>query len=225
MFREVGFRISECYYSMKLDLESYTRGSQNQKEGTHFRFGQRLVQIVRKNEVLGKITWEPVENGKTSMGIFVKQAHRGKGFGTALMAETLHHLKSNGVKSVELGVDGNNLPALKLYREFGFDVQSTHFYVMMPCCNIHVSELRHQQKSVRDKTLPLTNEPAYPSRAHLYSVPTAGFEYVCSYEEGMLFTRRKQKGTLCALPAEIEHFLEASEYKYIKVIRMREDSE
>lgn len=135
MFREVGFRISECYYSMKLDLESYTRGSQNQKEGTHFRFGQRLVQIVRKNEVLGKITWEPVENGKTSMGIFVKQAHRGKGFGTALMAETLHHLKSNGVKSVELGVDGNNLPALKLYREFGFDVQSTHFYVMMPCRN------------------------------------------------------------------------------------------
>lgn len=45
----------------------------------------------------------------------------------------LHQIRTEGVKAIELGVDANNLPALKLYRRFGFDVCKTHFYILVPC--------------------------------------------------------------------------------------------
>jgi ribosomal protein S18 acetylase RimI-like enzyme len=133
MFREAGFRISECYYSMRLNLESCLTRIEHLQDRTHFRVGERRLELIRKNQVLGKIVWDVVENGKTSIGVFVKKAHRGKGLGTVLMTKALHHLKNEGVKLVELGVDGNNLPALKLYRQFCFEVYATYFYVVKPC--------------------------------------------------------------------------------------------
>jgi len=133
MFREAGFKISECYYSMKLDLDRYKHDKQYPIENGSFSFKERSIEIVQEDEVLGNITWDPVENRKTSIGIEVMRACRGKGFGTALMAEALYRLKTEGTKVVELGVDGNNLPALKLYRKFGFEVYRTHFYIIVPC--------------------------------------------------------------------------------------------
>ena len=133
MFREAGFRISDCYYSMKLNVESKLSKNEQQRKRIHFRVRGSRLELVRNSQILGKVTWDPIQNGKTSIGVFVKRAYRGKGIGTALMAETLHYLKNEGVKSVQLGTDGNNLPALKLYRKFGFEVSTTQFYVMMPC--------------------------------------------------------------------------------------------
>jgi ribosomal protein S18 acetylase RimI-like enzyme len=132
MFREAGFKISECYYSMKLDLESYKCDKKYPIREGSFRFKERSIEIVKENEILANITWDPVEDGKTSIGINVAQAHRGKGFGTTLMAEALRKLKTDGVKVLELGVDGNNLPALRLYRKFGFEPYATHFYITAP---------------------------------------------------------------------------------------------
>jgi ribosomal protein S18 acetylase RimI-like enzyme len=130
MFREAGFRISECYYSMKLNLDSYEYGKEGTiKEGS-FRFKQRSIEVVRKNEVLGKIKWNHVENAKTSIGVCVEPAYRGKSLGTALMAKALNLLKAEGRKVIELGVDGNNIPALKLYRKFNFEPYATHFYMI-----------------------------------------------------------------------------------------------
>jgi len=102
-------------------------------EDGSFRFKERSIEIVQRNKALGKITWDSVENGKTSIGVFVVRSHRGKGFGTALMAKALHKLKAEGIKTIELGVDGNNLLALKLYRKFGFEVHATHFYIAKLC--------------------------------------------------------------------------------------------
>jgi hypothetical protein len=133
VFREAGFRISDCYYSMRLKLESHTSKNGNRRKGLHFHVGNRRLELIGKNHVLAKIIWDPIRNGKTSIGVFVKQAYRRRGLGTALMTEALRHLRKRGVKSVELGVDGNNLPALKLYRKFCFEVYETQFYLMMPC--------------------------------------------------------------------------------------------
>jgi GNAT superfamily N-acetyltransferase len=132
-FREAGFKISECYYSMKLDLDRYECDNKYLTNGNRFSFQKRSIEIVRENRVLGKVVWDAVKDGKTNIGICVKQIHRGKGLGTALIARALLRLKGSGVKTVELGVDGNNLPALKLYRKFGFEVYATHFYVILPC--------------------------------------------------------------------------------------------
>ena len=133
VFREAGFRISDCYYSMRLKFESHTSKNERQRKRTRFHVGNRRLEVIRKNQVLAKITWDPIQDGKTSIGVFVRQAYRRKGLGTALMAEALRLLRNKGVKSVELGVDGNNLAALKLYRKFGFEVYETQFYMIMPC--------------------------------------------------------------------------------------------
>lgn len=131
-FREAGFRISECYYSMKLDLDTYKHKKEYPIEEGSFHLKERSIEIVQQNGVLGKIMWDLVENWKTCIGVYVTPARRGRGLGTALMAEGLSRLKTDGVKVVELGVDGNNLPALKLYRKFGFEVYATHFYINLP---------------------------------------------------------------------------------------------
>jgi ribosomal protein S18 acetylase RimI-like enzyme len=67
MFREAGFKISECYYSMKLNLDSYKDSREHPLvEGT-FQLKKRSIRIVQENEVLGRVTWEPVKNEKTSL--------------------------------------------------------------------------------------------------------------------------------------------------------------
>lgn len=48
------------------------------------------------------------------------------------MTKALHKLKIEGVKTIELGVDGNNLAALKLQGNLGFRAYKTHFYVFAP---------------------------------------------------------------------------------------------
>ncbi|MGD8505894.1 MAG: GNAT family N-acetyltransferase [Candidatus Bathyarchaeota archaeon] len=133
LFREAGFKISECYYSMKLELDIYKCSEEYPIESGSFRFKERSIEIVLDDEVLGKITWDPVENRKTSIDICVTRSYRGKGLGTRLMAKALHRLKAEGIKVIEIGVDGNNLPALKIYRKFGFEVCVTHFYILKPC--------------------------------------------------------------------------------------------
>jgi ribosomal protein S18 acetylase RimI-like enzyme len=101
MFREVGFRISDCYYSMRLNLETHPAKHEHQRKRMHFHAGLRSLEIVSQNQALGKITWEPIQHGRTSIGVSVKLAHRRKGLGTALLSEALHHLKDKGVKSVD----------------------------------------------------------------------------------------------------------------------------
>jgi len=130
LFREAGFKISECYYSMNMNLDSYEPGTRSPSRGITFHHEEGKIEILKRDKILGKVTWNPIENGETDIGIYVEPAHRGKGFGAALMAKALEKLKADGAKVIELGVDGNNLPALKLYRKFGFKVHKTHFYIL-----------------------------------------------------------------------------------------------
>jgi len=131
MFREAGFKISECYYSMKLDVDAFKPRKECSMKELTFRSEERSTDILDGNEVLGTITWDPIENGRTSIDVYVAPAHRGKGLGTALLKKALQRLETEGVKEIELGVDANNLPALKLYRKFGFTVFRTHFYIVV----------------------------------------------------------------------------------------------
>ncbi len=52
--------------------------------------------------------------------IFVEKTRRGKGIGRKLMARGLRAAKRHGVKSLSLGVEGENCPAMRLYKKFGF---------------------------------------------------------------------------------------------------------
>ncbi len=52
--------------------------------------------------------------------IAVKKESRGKGIGKFLMSELLFRAKLNGVSSVYLEVRDNNIPAIQMYKSFGF---------------------------------------------------------------------------------------------------------
>ncbi|RLE86713.1 MAG: hypothetical protein DRJ67_06555 [Thermoprotei archaeon] len=52
----------------------------------------------------------------------VVREHRGRGIGGQLLSFALGRLKQLGVKRVELAVDLNNLPAVRLYSRAGFGV-------------------------------------------------------------------------------------------------------
>jgi diaminopimelate decarboxylase len=56
-----------------------------------------------------------------TLGMFVIEPWRGRGVGSALMAEALRWARANGVQRVELTVYPHNRAAIALYRRFGFD--------------------------------------------------------------------------------------------------------
>jgi mycothiol synthase len=51
--------------------------------------------------------------------------YRALGYGRALLAAGLDHLKARGAASITLGVDGGNATPLQLYRSAGFEVTSS----------------------------------------------------------------------------------------------------
>ena len=60
------------------------------------------------------------------VGIAVDRRCRGQGLGTRFLAECLAALKEEGVTSVELTVDADNAPALRVYQDkLGFIVRET----------------------------------------------------------------------------------------------------
>jgi putative acetyltransferase len=52
--------------------------------------------------------------------MFVVATHRGRGVGTALMAEAMRWAREHAVERIELTVYPHNVAAIALYRRFGF---------------------------------------------------------------------------------------------------------
>ncbi|HYF12423.1 MAG TPA: GNAT family N-acetyltransferase [Actinomycetota bacterium] len=55
-----------------------------------------------------------------TLGMFVIASHRGRGVGTALMAEAMRWASEHEIERVELTVYPHNVAAIALYRRFGF---------------------------------------------------------------------------------------------------------
>jgi mycothiol synthase len=57
----------------------------------------------------------------------VLQEHRRRGVGTALLAQSLHTLRANGMEWAQLGADADNLTgAVRLYKRAGFAIRKTY---------------------------------------------------------------------------------------------------
>src|SRR5690625_4475734 len=72
-----------------------------------------------EGEIVGFANFTPVtEEGKTELAaIYLYPEHQGKGIGTALLDEGLHHIK--GVKDVIVDVEKENEKGNTLYKEIG----------------------------------------------------------------------------------------------------------
>ena len=64
--------------------------------------------------------------------IGVAGSERGRGLGRALAVLGLHHLRERGMAVCILYVEGDNAPALRLYRALGFMVRHTHRCYALP---------------------------------------------------------------------------------------------
>ena len=71
-------------------------------------------------EVVG-FHWTKVEDGVGEVYVVgVDPSEQGSGLGTALTTRGLRHLHESGVRTVDLYVEGDNDPALAVYRRLGF---------------------------------------------------------------------------------------------------------
>jgi mycothiol synthase len=74
----------------------------------------------RDDDVVG-FHWTKVEDGVGEVYVVgVDPSEQGSGLGTALTAKGLRHLHESGVRTVDLYVEGDNDPALAVYRRLGF---------------------------------------------------------------------------------------------------------
>jgi putative acetyltransferase len=67
----------------------------------------------------------PVTRHVATLGMFVADAWRGRGIGTALLNEALRWARWVGVEKLELTVYPRNAAAIALYRRFGFVEEGT----------------------------------------------------------------------------------------------------
>ena len=75
---------------------------------------------VRDGDVVG-FHWTKVEDGIGEVYVVgVDPSEQGSGLGTALTARGLRHLHESGIRTVDLYVEGDNDPALAVYRRLGF---------------------------------------------------------------------------------------------------------
>lgn len=66
--------------------------------------------------------WTKIEHGEGEVYVVgIDPDAQGGGLGTALTARGLRHLHKQGVPVVDLYVEGDNAPALKVYRNLGFE--------------------------------------------------------------------------------------------------------
>ncbi len=79
-----------------------------------------LFVAVRNGEVVG-FHWTKVEGDVGEVYVVgVDPSEQGNGLGTALTARGLRHLHESGLSTVDLYVEGDNDPALAVYRRLGF---------------------------------------------------------------------------------------------------------
>lgn len=79
-----------------------------------------LFVAERDGEVVG-FHWTKVEDGLGEVYVVgVDPSVHGGGLGTALTARGIRHLWEQGIRTVDLYVEGDNEPALAMYRRLGF---------------------------------------------------------------------------------------------------------
>ena len=84
----------------------------------------QIVAVDDEERVIGHLYIQreahPVTRHVATLGIAVAAGSRGRGVGTALMAEAIRWARSTGVDKIVLSVYPSNAGAIALYRRFGF---------------------------------------------------------------------------------------------------------
>jgi len=78
-----------------------------------------LVALV-DGEIVGRLHVDEASFGYGEIGMMVADGRRGRGVGTALVAESIRRARTRGLHKLTLSVFPHNDAAIALYRKFGF---------------------------------------------------------------------------------------------------------
>ena len=81
--------------------------------------GGTLV-AVAGTEIVGFLHVEPSRHGFGEIGMAIARDWRGRGVGSALLAEAIEWARERGLHKLSLSVFPHNAAAIALYRKFGF---------------------------------------------------------------------------------------------------------
>jgi RimJ/RimL family protein N-acetyltransferase len=86
--------------------------------------GMHALALDASGAVVGSLSIRrdahPMIRHVATLGMFVVSSHRGRGIGSALLAEAVRWARRVGIERLELTVYPHNTAALALYRRFGF---------------------------------------------------------------------------------------------------------
>ncbi len=93
------------------------------KDGTFYLFAFDKDKIVGMNGAHWRNDKKTISHIIEVFGVFVTPAYRGQGIGKKLMEGVINEVKKDSqFKKIKLGVNAQNLPALKLYQNCGLKI-------------------------------------------------------------------------------------------------------
>jgi ribosomal-protein-alanine N-acetyltransferase len=107
----------------QLHADSFHRGwSENEFEQLLAERNTMTHRLRAGNETIGFIISRLAADEAEILSVAIDSAWRGRGLSRQLLQTHLGHLAGHGIRSVFLEVEENNLPAVKLYQRYGFQV-------------------------------------------------------------------------------------------------------
>ena len=115
-------RQNKLYFDLPEEAEGRLLPEEEEKRGM-------TTYIAYSGEnIIGKVNVQCIQSIGGIYGLGVLPEFRGKGFGRAILLESLEKLKESGIKDILLQVSAKNETALSLYRSCGFKITSTMDY-------------------------------------------------------------------------------------------------
>lgn len=76
------------------------------------------------------------EDNDVWLGIAVSDNYRGKGYGEKMLKYLIKYAKVKNIQQIKLSVDNNNIPAINLYKKYGFieykeDMVKKNYYLIL----------------------------------------------------------------------------------------------
>ena len=135
---EIDFKAAyQCYYKSFENSKVRMFLNQTNKERKQFfeeTFSQKksivgnaslaLINLI-DNEVVGIVILQARREEAHLAILAILPDHRGKKFGTSLVKEAISRCNHLGIKTMSLGVDADNVPAVNLYSKMGFEKVSS----------------------------------------------------------------------------------------------------
>lgn len=108
------------------DIVPITRLGKELHDGFKFKldvFSNCLV-LEENKRVIGFIIYSVIYDRAEIVDIIINPLYRIKGYGSKLLKYAINKIKESGCLNVTLEVSCNNLPALRLYENIGFIVET-----------------------------------------------------------------------------------------------------